>query len=269
MTTENATFQIPIEAAEGYEATFVPRMFAEWAPRLLEAAGARAGQSVLDVACGTGIVARTAVPLVTPGGRVVGVDVNEAMLTVARRVAPDIDFRTGDASALPFPADEFDVAVCQMALMFFPDRVGAVGEMRRVVAPGGTVALVVPAALHEQPAYGPFVDVVCGFVGPDAKALLSTYFSCGDLGDVAAIFEAADLHVSSSQTRTGIAQFESADALVAAEIESTPLMELITKDDYRRIREAAREVLLAHVTANGELHIPFTCHLVAGVKSER
>ena len=85
-TTEpSESFQIPIEAAEAYEAAFVPAFFAQWAPILCDAAGIGAGHKVLDVACGTGIVARTAAERCR-GGQVVGVDLNEAMLTVARRV---------------------------------------------------------------------------------------------------------------------------------------------------------------------------------------
>ena len=122
------SFQIPIEAAEFYEAAFVPAFFAQWAPILCGAAGVTPGQRVLDVACGTGIVARTAADLVAPDGAVVGVDLNEAMLTVARRVRPDIEFHQGNADALPFADESFDTALSQMALMFFPDRLS--------VAPG-------------------------------------------------------------------------------------------------------------------------------------
>src|ERR1700758_5453310 len=79
------SFQIPVEAAEAYEATFVPAFFAQWAPILCDAAGVGAGHTVLDVACGTGIVARVAAER-AGAARVTGVDLNEAMLTVARRV---------------------------------------------------------------------------------------------------------------------------------------------------------------------------------------
>ena len=143
-TEPSESFQIPIEAAELYEEAFVPGFFAQWAPLLCDAADVGPGQEVLDVACGTGIVARTAAGRVAPAGRVVGVDLNEAMLTVARRVAPDLDWREGDAAALPFPDGGFDRVLCQMALMFFPDRAGALREMGRVARPGGAVARAGP-----------------------------------------------------------------------------------------------------------------------------
>ncbi|MFF2028243.1 class I SAM-dependent methyltransferase, partial [Streptomyces sp. NPDC058171] len=163
MTTSSEaseSFQIPLEAAEFYESAFVPAFFAQWAPILCDAAGVAPGQRVLDVGCGTGIVARTAADLVVPDGTIVGVDLNEAMLTVARRVVrPDIEFRQGNADALPLPDQSFDTVLCQMSLMFFPDRPQALLEMARVVTPGGRVAVAVPGALDAQPAFAPFVDM--------------------------------------------------------------------------------------------------------------
>ena len=103
MTTKSSeSFQITLEIAEFYEAAFVPAFFAQWAPILCAAAGVAPGHRVLDVACGTGIVTRTAADWVAPAGRAVGVDLNEAMLSVARRVRPAIEFRQGDAALLPF-----------------------------------------------------------------------------------------------------------------------------------------------------------------------
>ena len=125
----------------------MPAIFAEWAPLLVDTGRVEPGQSVLDVACGTGIVARTAADRLAGTGRVVGLDLNAAMLAVARRVRPDLEWRQGDVAALPFPHGAFDRVLCQMALMFFPDRAAALREMARVAAPGGVVAVCVPAAL--------------------------------------------------------------------------------------------------------------------------
>ncbi len=171
--SENAeTFSIPVEVAEIYEQHFVPALFAEWAPVILDATELtpeRAeGRRLLDVGCGTGIVARTARRRFGPDLDVWGVDLNQAMLTVAARTAaaegidPAIEWRQGDVAQLPFEDGEFDVAVSQMAAMLFPDLRAAVAEMARVVRPGGMVAWVVPSALDEQPAYGPFVDIAVG-----------------------------------------------------------------------------------------------------------
>jgi ubiquinone/menaquinone biosynthesis C-methylase UbiE len=257
------TFQLSVAAAEAYEARFVPALFAEWAPRLVELAGVAPGQAVLDVACGTGIVARTAADALRGEGRVVGLDLNEAMLAVARRVRPDLEWRQGDAAALPFPDRAFDAVLCQMALMFFPDRGRALGEMRRVVAPGGTVAVVVPGQLASQPAWGPFVAMVARHAGPEAVSLLSTYWACGDLEQLRTLVESAGLEVIATRTRLGTARFESVDAFVATEVESTPLIDRISQAVYARIREEAREVLRAFTTPAGAIEAPLEGHLVA------
>ena len=128
---------------------------------------------VLDVACGTGIVARTAADLVGPTGTVVGLDVNEAMLTVAGRVRPDIEWRQGDAAALPFADGAFDAVLCQMALMFFADRPTA---HRRDGA--GRVAAAArwrsssPAPSTTRLTFRPFVELAGRIAGPEAMSLL-------------------------------------------------------------------------------------------------
>jgi ubiquinone/menaquinone biosynthesis C-methylase UbiE len=249
MATE--TFQIPLAAAEMYESTFVPAIFAEWAPLLVDLAGVAPGQAVLDVACGTGIVARTAATRLGGAGVVVGLDLNDAMLTVARRVGPDIEWQQGDVAELPFPGRSFDAVLCQMALMFFPDRAKALREMARVVAPDGTVGLVVPASLDAQPAYGPFVDVATRHAGPDARSLLSAYWACGDLDELCALVESAGLDVKETRTHTGTARFASVDELVATEVESTPLIERISDKVYAQIRAEVRDALGQFVTPGG------------------
>jgi ubiquinone/menaquinone biosynthesis C-methylase UbiE len=261
-TTESAeSFQIPTEAAEAYESAFVPAFFAQWAPILCDAAGIGARQRVLDVACGTGIVARTAAERVG-AGRVVGVDLNQAMLTVARRVRSDIDWRQGDVAALPLPGQSFDAVLCQMALMFFADRIGALREMARVAAPAGTVAVLVPASLGAQPAYGPFVDMATRHAGREARSLLNTYFACGDRNDLSSLFGRAGLHVTATSTHAGTARFPSVDAFVDTELHSTPLGERISAEVYGLIRHGAREILAPFTAADGTLAAPFEVHVV-------
>jgi ubiquinone/menaquinone biosynthesis C-methylase UbiE len=263
MATSTETFQLSIAAAELYESKFVPALFGEWAPHLVDLAGVGPGQTVLDVACGTGIVARTAADRLAGAGRVVGVDLNEAMLTVARRVRPDLEWRHGDAGALPFPDASFDRVLCQMALMFFPDRAEALREMRRVATPGAIVAAAVPGRLDAQPAYAPFVEMAARHTGPQAASLLGAYFACGDLAELTALVESTGLHVTATRTRLGRVRFDSVDEFVAAEVESTPRIERIDAAVYRRIREGAREVLQPFTAASGRVEIPLEGHLVA------
>lgn len=262
MTTPDP-FQIPLAAAETYEARFVPALFAEWAPVLLDAVGLTTGQRLLDVACGTGVVARHAADRVGPGGKVVGVDLSASMLAVAGRVRPDLTWRPGDAAALPFEDHAFDHTVCQMAMMFFPDRGRAVAEMRRVTVPGGRVGLVVPARLEEQPAYRQFVEISVRHAGEDARGLLDTYFCCGDAAWLEQILREAGLSDVQVQTRTGTARFASADDLVVTEVEATPLAERLDRAAYDAIRRDVAAEMQRYVSPEG-FPIPLVGQVVTG-----
>lgn len=259
------TFQIPLEAAELYESRFVPAIFAEWAPLLVDTSGVGPGQAVLDVACGTGIVARTVADRIGADGAVVGLDRNEAMLTVARRVRPDLTWQRGDVANLPFPARTFDTVLCQMALMYFPDQVTAIAEMARVATAGGTVAIAVPASLTDQPAYEPLADVVIEAAGPEAGALITeTQWSCGDLDQLRGWFDAAGLRVETTRTHLGAARFGSIDELVATEVEGSPLISRIDQATYDDIKRGAQSALRPFVTDTGAVHAPLRGHIVVG-----
>jgi SAM-dependent methyltransferase len=269
MTASNTSesFQIPLAAAERYEAEFVPNLFAQWAPTLCAAGGVAPGRRVLDVACGTGIVARTAAELIGSAAGIVGIDLNEAMLSVARRLRPDIEWRQADAASLPFADGSFDVVLSQMALMFLPDRPAAIGEMARVVGDGGTVAVIVPAALDRQPAFEPFVELASRLVGPEAESLLTSYFVCGELDALTNLFESAGLAVTVSRTVSGTYAAPSADAAVRTEVESTPLAERIDEPTYQRLREETAGLWRRFARADGALAAPFESVLVAASRA--
>ena len=257
------TFQIPLETAEIYESKFVPALFADWAPHVVDMGDVTMGQLVLDVACGTGIVARTAAERVGSEGWVVGVDLNPAMLNVAGRVCPGVELRQADVSELPFENGTFDVVLCQMALMFFPDRQAAISEMGRVVKPQGTVVIMVPSSLDAQPAYRLLVELAARHAGPDAIAMLSAYWACGDLDELLGTVRAAGLEVLSTRTRMGTCRFESIDDFVAVEVESTPVRERLTDEEYSTLRREANDVLEQFTGADGRALVPIEGHLVA------
>jgi ubiquinone/menaquinone biosynthesis C-methylase UbiE len=147
-----------LSPAETYDEFIVPAIFRPWAAKVLGAHPPPPGCRVLDLACGTGVVARTAATLVGHGGRVDGIDVDAGMLAVARRRSPReqealLAWCQASAQALPFGAAAFDVVVCFEGLQFFPDRPAALGEVRRVLRVGGRFVGTVWAALEHNPAY--------------------------------------------------------------------------------------------------------------------
>jgi ubiquinone/menaquinone biosynthesis C-methylase UbiE len=139
--------------AEVYDEFFVPALFQQWGNVVADAAGVGLGQRVLDVACGTGVLACAAAERVGNRGTVVGLDPNEEMLTVARRKNSSIEWRDGRAESLPFPDESFDAVASQFGFMFFEDRHATLREMIRVLRPGGRLAVAVCDSLDHSPGY--------------------------------------------------------------------------------------------------------------------
>lgn len=186
--------------AENYERYFVPAIGGPLAEQLVAAAALRPGERVLDIACGTGVVARLAADRVGPAGNVTGADVNAGMLAVARTVAASsgrtsIQWNETAAEALPLPDASYDVVFCQLALQFFADKAAALREMRRVLAPGGRAYVSVPPPTA-------FFDVleqaVTRHAGPTIGVFVRQVFSLKDRGELEGLFRDAgfdEVHV--------------------------------------------------------------------------
>lgn len=261
--TTTETFTITAEQAELYEQRFVPALFAQWVAPVLDATGVRAGHEVLDVACGTGVVARHAADHVRPTGHVTGLDLNPAMLEVASRLRPEIAWRQGDVAALPFDDDSFDVVTCQAAAMFFPDLVKALREMGRVTRPGGAVAVQVFDLRERQPAYGPWISMVARHVGHEALRMLGTYWVHGDRDLMRERCAAAGLSVTAVHDHERPARFASVEEMVRTEVDATPLGSRLSKPQLDAIVTDSYPVLepFRSVGEDG-LTIPVTGYVV-------
>lgn len=164
----------PIEAYQRY---MVPTEFAPWSEELLDRVTLRPGDDVLDVACGTGIVALGAAKRVGADGTVTGLDPNPVMLEAARTIPPDgsatLSWVQGRAEDLPFDDGRFDVALCQQGIQFFGDRPRAVREIRRVLRPGGQVGVSVWRGPEHQSVKGALLLALAETFGPGAGVAYS------------------------------------------------------------------------------------------------
>jgi SAM-dependent methyltransferase len=144
--------EIDTSAAEAYDTILVPEVFLPWAELMVQEAHIQNGMRTLDVACGTGVVARCAARLCGPRGRSIGLDIDPAMIKVARAAALreglEIDYQCGSASELPFEAGSFDAALCLQGLQYFADKEQALAELRRVMRPGASLVAVVWAEME-------------------------------------------------------------------------------------------------------------------------
>lgn len=166
-------WRMSTDGPETYERIIVPTWMADWTSDLIEAGGVGPKKRVLDVACGTGIVARQAAGLIGPGGRIAALDLNEGMLRVGNQCAGSegataIEWHQSDVSRMPFSSAEFDIVLCQQGLQFFPDKAAALQEMKRVLAPQGTLALSVWGRPEKCPHVTAICDVFSEYFGEDS-----------------------------------------------------------------------------------------------------
>lgn len=259
---EHEKGQVAATAAQIYEDFFVPALFAEWPPHLLKAAGVQAGSSLLDVACGTGILAREASAVIGADGSVVGVDINDGMLAVARERAPHLSWRAGPAEALPFADDSFDHVVSQFGLMFFEDQVKAISEMARVVRPGGTTAVAVWAALADTPGYDLVAQILDELFGPEVAKSIQMPYALGDTQRLKALFTEARVADLKIQTITGRAQFKSIESWMFTDIKGWTLADVIDDEGYETFRQYAYPKLAQFQQADGTVAFAAPAHIV-------
>jgi ubiquinone/menaquinone biosynthesis C-methylase UbiE len=248
MTQRNA-WHLSDSAPEIYERCLVPALFAPWAALVVEQATLQPSAYVLDVACGTGVVARLAAAQVGAGGRVTGLDINPKMLKVARAYTPPhgarLDWREGDAAALPFGADEFDVVFCQLGLQFVSDRLQTLREMARVLRPGGQIVLLVWRALAHSPGFAVLAESLARHVGPAAAALMRAPFVFGDASEgLRSLLSAAGFGEMHIRSDVRMVRFASPEAFVRCQVAGSPLTQHVA-----RVDDAARAALIRDVSA--------------------
>ncbi|NNF59938.1 MAG: methyltransferase domain-containing protein [Gammaproteobacteria bacterium] len=255
-----------IAGAAAYEDLHVPALFRQWAPRLIAAAAITPGMQVLDVACGTGVLAREVARQVGNDGRVAGLDAGAGMLAVAARMAPEIEWRQGLAESLPFETGSFDAVVSQFGLMFFSDRTLAIREMLRVLKPGGRLAIAVWESLEKSEAYPDAVNLLDRVGGVEAGDALRAPFVLGDTLELAGLFEVAGVQEVEIATHHGRATFPSVRAMVEADLRGwLPVMGVhLSEDRIERILADAEHVLAQFVTVDGSVEFDAPAHIVTG-----
>lgn len=178
------------DAPANYERYFVPVIGRPIATDLVERARLAPGERVLDVGCGTGIVARLAAPEVGETGSVTGVDVNPGMLDAARRSGPEsIVWREANATELPFDDRSFDVVLCQMSLQFFSDARSALAEMERVLVPAGRLLVNLPGPI--APVFEVMATAFGQHVAPQAAGFVKRVFSIHDWSELRSLISGA------------------------------------------------------------------------------
>lgn len=187
--------QQPQTFADRYQSVLVPVIFEPWAREIIRRGEPSDGEHILDLACGTGVVTRQILASGTAPGSVTGADHSAGMLEVARRIASemglDAEWVEADAADLPFEDDHFDLAFCEQALQFFPDRPAAMRELRRVLKPGGRAVFCVQRELEANPMLRAQAHALERHVDADAGAAVRAICGLPDAGELRSLFEGA------------------------------------------------------------------------------
>jgi SAM-dependent methyltransferase len=261
--------QAQIEAATAYQSLFVPALFEQWCGKVADAARIGAGQRVLDVACGTGVLARHVARHVGARGAVTGLDANPGMLEVARRNGPGIRWLSGRAESLPLVNGSFDAVVSQFGLMFFDEPARAVREMLRVLTPGGRMAVAVWDSLEHNPLFAAEVDLLASIAGQAAADALRAPFALGDRNMLNKIFDDAGASAIDIATLPGKARFPSVRVVLEADIRGwLPMVGVpLSESTIERVLAAADSALAGYVSpAEKGIEFDLSAHVVSAIK---
>ncbi|WP_175439192.1 class I SAM-dependent methyltransferase [Streptomyces vilmorinianum] len=254
-TTETRAAWAKAATAENYETLLVPLLFEPWAEGLVDLVDPRPGERVLDLACGTGVVAKKAAARVGPDGTVTGVDINADMLAIARSgapadAAPVITWKQADALDTGLADSAFDIAFCQQGLQFFGDRLTALRELHRVLVPDGRVALSVWCD-RRSPGFHPFESAFRNVLPAPGEAVrfLQAIFDLADADELDHLLTTAGFQDVTVTRTTRTVRCASARAWVETFLGAAPLPEIAPADRDRIASEVSQE--LSPCVANG------------------
>jgi len=241
-------------SALAYRDLQMPRVFVPWARVLLEIVTPNPGDSVLDVACGPGTVAREAAHLVGPAGRVTGVDISPAMLAVARSWPPDpgaapIEYIESSATEMLVPDAAFDLVYCQQGMQHMSDPAAALREMHRALKPNGRLGL---AAWTTSP-FSLFRRIVSKYVETEHPSNFG-----GEPAELRRALEAAGFRDVEIHTRQVTAVFEGGveQALLIASSTSTgPAIAAMPPGQQQHVLDEIRHEL-DRLVVDGAVHLP-------------
>ena len=268
MSTQSG-WQLTGNAPDAYQRYIVEAVMLGWWRGLVDAAGVENGQRVLDVACGTGVVASIAALDAGLDGRVVGLDMNAGMLAKAQQVhqasgGSHINWQEGNAAALPFPDASFDVVLCQQGIQFFPDKAGSLGEMCRVLAPGGCLAVSIWRGLEFAPWQLAVADALERHVGPEAANGIRGAFALGDGEELRAVVAGAGFREVRLRTESQMIRYRSLAEFVPGYLSATPVASTVAGLDagvQGAILQDVTDALRPHMDGGG-LAAPIEAHVV-------
>jgi SAM-dependent methyltransferase len=261
---DSETGQVSEDAAKIYEDIYLPALFNEWCPLVVEAANIQKGHRVIDVACGTGALAITVSEHIGTEGTTAGIDINEGMLDIARSKSSSVEWFNAPAEALPFEDNKFNCAVSQFGLMYFENQENAIREMMRVLHPGGSLAVVVWDELEYNPGLAAEDRLWQQVFGEDWGD--QSPYKLGDKIILKNLFKTSGVTNVQITTHEGTARFESIDSWIHAGAKGWTEDDAISDDQLELLLKTAEKQLTSFRTAEGTVTFPTSAHIVTARK---
>jgi ubiquinone/menaquinone biosynthesis C-methylase UbiE len=256
--------------AQMYEAFLVPAVFRPWAEELVRRLEPREGIRALDAGCGTGVVTRLVAQAIGPKGAVTGLDMNPAMLEIARGIPVEagsapITWVQSAADSVALPDATFDLITCQQMLQFAPDRLAVLREFRRLLAPGGRVAIAAWAGAELHPLQ---MEVDRAIQRRTGQPALAAGFALSESEEIRTLLEAAGFRVDGIELVHKESRFRDPEGairnhLLAATAGIASFRQLDSEARDEVLRQIASDVapLVREHTVDGELVHDWHAHI--------
>ncbi len=261
---DSETGQVSEDAAKIYEEIYLPALFKEWCPLVVESANIQKEHDVIDVACGTGALAIAVSDHVGPNGTTVGVDINDGMLNIARAKSSSVKWLNSPAEALPFEDDSFNCAVSQFGLMYFENKEFAIREMMRVLQPGGSLAVVVWDKLEHNPGLAAEDQLWRQVFGDEFGD--ETPYRLGDKEILENLFGRSGITDTNITTHEGCARFESIESWIHTGAKGWTEDDALSENQLNLLLETAEMNLATFRTSEGSVVFPTSAHIVSARK---
>ena len=257
-----------IDAARGYEALFVPALFEVWTRHLVAGANVGPGSHVLDIACGTGVLARAALERSGADGKVVGADPAPGMLAAANEIESAIEWILCSAEALKVEDESFDCVISQFGMMFFEDREKSAAEMFRALKPGGSLAIAVWRSIEHNPAYADIISVLQENVGTSAADALRLPYRLGNADEIIAVLRKGGFGNVNVAAITETATFPSSRQMVEAELRGwLPLFDIfLSEEEISEVLIESDKTLGKYAAPTGAAVFPTSAHVFTAQK---
>lgn len=261
-------------SAAAYDGELVPWLFEHWAEPMVDLVAPQPSSRIVDLACGSGLIVRHLLGRLGDSGSIHGVDLDAGMLRYAATTVTDdrVTWHESDAAELPFKSRSVDRVSCHQGLQFFPDRLTALAEVRRVLEPGGRLTVATWGPVEDNPWPAALLRAVGRLLGEDAGAGMAIVCALGDPAVLEGLLFEAGFEKIIVHEQVWAATHRDVRVAAAGQLAALPsgsAIDGLTREQQTEFVELMCELLADHVDEAGRLSVMSTCNLAHATSPSR